>query len=85
MDLNGDGISDLMIGGFLVPGVYIIIGDDGSPDDKSTAIILAVVSGVLGCLFCAGREARVWVSVSHCSAGGRHMSAIRQKPCCFRF
>ncbi|CAM9448813.1 unnamed protein product [Scytosiphon promiscuus] len=62
VDLNGDGISDLMIGAFLVPGVYIIIGDDGSPGDNSAAIVLAIVSGVLGCLFCAGREARLWLA-----------------------
>ncbi|CAM9215321.1 unnamed protein product, partial [Hapterophycus canaliculatus] len=62
VDLNGDGTSDLMIGAFLVPGVYIVIGDDGSPDDNSAAIVLAIVSGVLGFLFCVGREARVWLA-----------------------
>lgn len=62
MDMNGDGVSDLVIGAFLEPGLYMIPGDDGSPGDNSTAIILAVVSGCMGCLFCVVREARIWVS-----------------------
>lgn len=62
VDMNSDGVSDLLVGAFLEPGLYMITGDDGSPGDNSTAIILAVVSGCLGCLFCLLREARIWVS-----------------------
>lgn len=62
VDMNSDGVSDLLIGAFLVPGLYIVPGDGGSPRDNSIAIIMATVSGVLGCLFCLVREARIWVS-----------------------
>lgn len=64
VDLNRDGVSDLLIGGFLVPGLYIIAGDDGGPRSMFSAVVLAIVSGVLGCLFCVARELRVWVSKS---------------------
>lgn len=60
--MNRDGVSDLLIGGFLVPGLYVVLGDGGEPYDNSTAIILAIVCGVLGCLFCVVREAQIWVS-----------------------
>lgn len=65
MDLNCDGVSDLLIGAFLVPGLYMIPGDDGSSGDNNSAVILAIVSGVLGCLFCVARELRVWVSLRY--------------------
>lgn len=61
MDVNCDGVSDLLIGAFLVPGLYIIAGDDGNSGGNS-AVFLAIASGVLGCLFCVARELRVWVS-----------------------
>lgn len=61
--MNCDGVSDLLIGAFLVPGLYIIAGDDGSSGDNSSPVILAIVSGVLGCLFCVGRELRILVSM----------------------
>lgn len=63
MDINGDGVSDLLIGAFLDPGLYMVLGDDGNSDDGLSAYILALVSGVLGCLFCVARELRVWVSM----------------------
>lgn len=63
VDMNSDGVSDLLIGAFLVPGLYMIAGDDGGPNNNSTAIILAIVSGCMGCLCCLLREARIWVSL----------------------
>lgn len=62
MDINSDGVSDLLIGAFLVPGLYVIAGVDDGSGDSNSAVILAIVSGVLGCLFCVARELRVWVS-----------------------
>eukprot|EP00903_Cladosiphon_okamuranus_P018604 g17125.t1 len=62
VDVNCDGVSDLLIGAFLVPGLYMIAGDDGSSGDNNSAVILAIVSGVLGCLFCVTRELRVWLA-----------------------
>lgn len=60
-DLNQDGFSDLLVGAFVVPGVFVMFGHDDDPRDNSTAVTLAIVSGVLGCLFCTVYEARVWV------------------------
>ncbi|CAM9630564.1 unnamed protein product [Pylaiella littoralis] len=62
VDMNNDGVSDLLIGAFLVPGLYTINGDDGGPNDDSTAFVLAIVSGCLGCFFCVVREGRVWLA-----------------------
>ena len=50
-----------MVGAFVVPGVFVLFGHDDSARDNSMAVTLAIVSGVLGCLFCAVYEARVWV------------------------
>ncbi|CAM9964198.1 unnamed protein product [Ectocarpus sp. 6 AP-2014] len=62
VDMNRDGVSDLLIGGFLVPGLYVVFGDGGEPYDNTTAVILAIVCGVLGCLFCVVREAQTWLA-----------------------
>lgn len=61
MDLNQDGVSDLMVGAFVVPGVFVMFGHTDSETTDSTAVTAAIISGVLGCLFCALYEARVWV------------------------
>ncbi|CAN0554270.1 unnamed protein product, partial [Laminaria digitata] len=45
VDLNQDGFSDLMVGAFVVPGVFVLFGHDDGPKDNSTAVKLAIASG----------------------------------------
>lgn len=59
--MNQDGVSDLLVGAFVVSGLYIAFGDDGGAADTSAAVTAAIVSGILGCVFYTVYEARSWV------------------------
>lgn len=62
-DFDQDGTPDLLLGAFVIPGVYVLLGDGGGAVDNSTAVKGAIATAVVGCLFLIAFEARSWVSI----------------------